>query len=230
VSVAQHLKIRLADYDRRIRTFIPHYPELLAAVASAVELASRESPTIVDLGIGTGALAARCLRLRPRARLIGIDADPEMLAMARRRLSRRARGAPRRTVLIHADFSRAALPPCDVIVATLALHHIASVAAKRRLYAKCHAALRRGGVLATGDCFLAEDAGLSRRYRAAWRAHLNRFYRPRQTRQFFQAWAHEDNYFPLTREWEMLQQAGFEVELLWRLAPFGVLLGRKTPK
>lgn len=228
MSVASHLRIRLSEYDRRIRTFIPHYEEMLSAVASAVELVAKATPTILDLGIGTGALAARCLRLRPRARLIGIDADPQILAVAHRRLSRRARSAAQRIVLIHADFSRAALPSCDLIVATLALHHIAPAAAKRRLYVKCHAALRRGGVLATGDCFLAEDSALSRRYRAAWRAHLSRSYTRRRTQEFFRAWAHDDTYFSLAREWRMLEGAGFQVEVFWRRPPFGVLLARKA--
>ena len=55
MSVAAHLGIRLSEYDRRIRTFIPRYEEILDAAAASVVPKAR---TIVDLGIGTGALAA----------------------------------------------------------------------------------------------------------------------------------------------------------------------------
>ena len=39
--------------------------------------------TIVDLGVGTGALAARCLDRMRRARVVGIDADADILARNR---------------------------------------------------------------------------------------------------------------------------------------------------
>lgn len=225
MSVARHLKIDLSDYDRRIRTFIPGYEEMLAAVASTVTLIDRARPAIVDLGIGTGALAARCLAARPRARLYGIDADPEILDMARRRLSRRR---PSRLTLVHGDFLRAPLPRCDAIVATLALHHIPSATVKQRFYARCFAALRRGGVFVSGDCFVAESPALTRRYLAAWEAHLRKTYGRREARGFFTAWAREDTYFPLAREWSMLAAARFRVEVLWRRPPFAVLVGWKT--
>lgn len=197
---------------------------MLAAVASAITLVNRAQPVIVDLGIGTGALAARCLAARPRARLHGIDADPEILAMARRRLAHAGRSRP---ALVHADFVRAPLPRCNAIVATLALHHIRSAPVKQRFYARCFAALRRGGVLASGDCFVAETSALTRRYMASWMAHLRKTYGARQARGFFAAWAGEDTYFSLAREQAMLSAVGFRVDVLWRRPPFAVLLGIK---
>ena len=89
MGVASHLGIKLADYDRTIRTLIPHYEDLLDAAAQAVDTLGPRRPTVVDLGTGTGALASRILRVRPRARVFGIDEDPGMLAMAHKRMSRR---------------------------------------------------------------------------------------------------------------------------------------------
>src|SRR5438128_10592208 len=108
VSVATHLGIRLTEYDQRIRTFIPHYEEMLDAAAAAVGTGPR---TIVDLGIGTGALAARCLTGARRASVIGIDADRDILSLAARRLGTRAR-------LTWGTFFRAPLPHADAIVAS----------------------------------------------------------------------------------------------------------------
>src|SRR5262245_4686270 len=107
MSVASHLGIRLADYDRRIRTFIPAYEELLAAAAGAVPAGAR---TVVDLGIGTGALAVRCAARARRTRIVGIDADAGILALAARRLGGRA-------TLVHGDVRRTELPRADAIVA-----------------------------------------------------------------------------------------------------------------
>src|SRR5262249_40420144 len=120
MSVSKHLGIVIEEYDDRIRTFIPHYAEMLDEAAAIVGPRAR---TIVDLGIGTGALAARCLARAPQARVIGFDADAEMLRLAERRLGGRV-------TLIDGDFLRAPLPPADAVVASLALHHIRTRSAK----------------------------------------------------------------------------------------------------
>lgn len=222
-SVAGHLGINLSEYDRRIRTFIPHYAELVAVVAAVPSLVRARSPAIVDLGIGTGALAGRCLAANPKATLTGIDADPEILAAARHRL-RRYRGRLR---LVHGSFRDTALPRSDAIVATLALHHIRSAAAKRHFYRRCHAALRRGGVLASGDAFLAGDPVLNQSFIDTWLRHMARTYGSLQARRFLKSWAGEDRYFPLKQEVAMLEDAGFTVEVAWRRPPFAVVIGRK---
>ena len=81
-SVASHLAFSPAKYDERIRSLIPLYDELIAEVAGALAHAARPVRTIVDLGIGTGALARACLESAPGARIWGIDADPGMMAVA----------------------------------------------------------------------------------------------------------------------------------------------------
>ena len=223
MSVAAHLKIHLAEYDRRIRTFIPHYGELLDAVAASAALGRTRGGLIVDLGIGTGALAARCLRAMPRATIYGIDADEAMLNVARRRLGQQ--GARHRFVA--GNFARLPLPRCDAIVATLALHHVKQVAAKRRLYRRCFAALRPGGVLASGDAMPSRAPALKRAEIAAWIAHMRRTYAAPAARGFLAAWAGEDRYMPLALEVQLLESAGFRVDVPWRRAPFAVVVGTR---
>jgi tRNA (cmo5U34)-methyltransferase len=223
VSVAQHLGIRLPEYDRVIRTFIPGYPELLQRVADTVRLVKRRRPRIVDLGIGTGALAARCLAGIPGCTVYGIDADPLILEAARRRLAR----YESRVRLARGNFARATLPPCDAMVATLALHHIRSLGVKQRFYRRCRRALSRGGVLVSGDAFVADDPSLAARALAPWREHMRRSYTPRETTRFLATWAGEDRYLDLANELNLLEAAGFRTDIVWRRPPFAVIVGRK---
>lgn len=197
---------------------------MLDVVAGTLSLVKRRGATVVDLGIGTGALATRCLTALPSATLHGIDADPDILRSARRRLARH--GA--RLRLIQGNFLRTSLPPCHAIVATLALHHILSLEAKERFYRACRAALRRGrgGLLVNGDVYLSDHLDLTREYMDRWQRHLRRYYSARQARAFFRAWASEDRYFPLTKELAALKAAGFDTEVVWRRPPFGVVLAR----
>jgi tRNA (cmo5U34)-methyltransferase len=213
MGVASHLGINLSEYDTRIRSFIPHYEEMLEVGAAAIPARAR---TIVDLGIGTGALSSRCLATVPGARCVGIDVDPEILALAGDRLGNRGR-------FVTGSFLRAPLPPCDALVASFALHHVRTRAAKASLYRRIRAALRPGGVFVSVDCQPASDTGVRRAQFEAWRAHLRGSYTAARADGFLTAWSHEDVYVPLDAEIAMLRAAGFRVELLWRRDAFAVL-------
>jgi ubiquinone/menaquinone biosynthesis C-methylase UbiE len=54
-------------------------PALVERVASAL----RHGGTVIDVGAGTGALALRVARRRPDARVVAVDGDEEVLALAR---------------------------------------------------------------------------------------------------------------------------------------------------
>ena len=88
MSVATHLQLSPDQYDAKIRTLIPRYDELIAEAAQALHLAARPIATLVDLGVGTGALALACLGEVPRARIVGIDTDVAMMKMETRMLER----------------------------------------------------------------------------------------------------------------------------------------------
>ncbi len=217
MGVAAHLGIDLAQYDERIRTFIPHYEEMLDVAADAVPAMAR---TIVDLGTGTGALAARCLEHAPRAHVIGIDSDGGILSAAAGRLQKRG-------CFVCADFVTAPLPQCDVVVASFSLHHVRTRPAKTALYRRVRAALPRGGVLITVDCHPAADPELAQEQHMAWRAHLENYYSRARAVSLLKAWSHEDFYVPLDAEMALMRQAGLRTETLWRKGAFAVIVGKK---
>lgn len=224
MSVASHLRIKISEYDARIRTFIPNYEEMLEAAASVMRLVKEACPLIVDLGIGTGALSFACLKVKPRAKIYGLDSDRPMLGLAWGRFIKISR---RMHEMVHADFLEAPLPRCHAVIASLSLHHIATRARKQELYERCYAALHRGGVMINADCCPAEEPQLAQLGRRAWQDHLEQYYSPQKARGFFKAWAKEDTYFPLAQEIEMMRAAGFAVEVVWRREPLAVVVGVK---
>lgn len=224
MGVTSHLGIRVSEYDERIRTFIPFYDEILDAAAAAVAVTSpRRAPAILDLGIGSGALAARCLAVMPRASLAGIDSDAAMLALAARRLGDRV-------TTTSGDFLKVPLPVCDVATASFALHHIRTARHKASFYARLHRALRPRGVLVNADCCLAASDRIRRRDRDLWLAHLAARYGRARARGFLRAWATEDVYFSLDQEVRFLRRAGFVVDVTWRRASFAVIVGTKVAR
>jgi tRNA (cmo5U34)-methyltransferase len=216
MSVASHLGIKTAEYDRQILTFIPHYDEILDQAAGALAALDRPAKVVLDLGTGSGALAARCLARLRGARVVGIDGDEAMLAMAMKRLGRKL--TPVVGLIEQTPF-----PACDVVTASFSLHHIPDPAVKARVFARAFAALRPGGVLVDADCMMAVDPALRARHHALWLRHLAAAHGLAGARKFLRAWAGEDTYFPLDLETSLLREAGFVVDLVWRRDGFAVL-------
>ena len=145
-----------------------------------------------------------------------------MTTVARQRLGRQAA----RVEIASGSFVEAALPRADAVVATYSLHHIKRRADKQQFYRKCHRALRPGGVLVSGDCFPASTPRGQARDLEIWMAHLSRTFGTRaKARRVYESWAEEDVYVPLAEEIEMLERAGFTVEVPWRRSPFAVIVG-----
>lgn len=220
MGATTHLGIKPGEYDKLIATLIPHYLELIDAAAATVGVVARATPTVVDLGTGSGALAQRILKVRPKARLTGIDADGSMLAAATKRL----RGNIR---TIEENFERVSIPPCDVVSASFALHHVPTSRRKAALYKRCFAALRPGGMFVSADSFLSSSSPLQASDREAWLTHLQRHYTRVKAENFLKTWAKEDVYFRLDREIELLSKAGFAVDVTFRRDCFAVLVGLK---
>ena len=220
-SVRSHLGIEIGAYDKAIRKFLPGYDEMLALAAHTV---ARTSPGhVLDLGAGTGALSLAVLTRCEDCRVTLIDLDPEMLEQARERLAPYAS----RVCFLEQSFHDA-LPDCDAVVASLALHHVPSMVEKRRLFGAIHTSLRPGGVFVNADVTMPAAAEARRTDFETWAAHLvasgiseNRAW------EHFEEWAAEDFYFPLKEELSALEAAGLLAECLWRKTPSTVMMGVK---
>ena len=217
---AAHLGIKLADYDRAIRTFIPRYTAMLDAAAAALAVHAPRAALVVDLGTGSGALAGRVLKAVPSARVVGVDEDEGMLGLAQKRL----RG--RLTALV-GNFLSTPVPRCHAITASFALHHIRTRRQKAALYGRCFRALRPGGVLVNADCCLASNSRRQAHDRSAWRDHLQETYGRSRAEGYLRAWAKEDFYFTLDDEIAMLKAAGFLVDVPWRHDSFAVVVATR---
>lgn len=220
-SVSAHLRLDTAEYDRVIRTYIPHYDEsrrVQLDLLSAAEIG--ESATIVDLGGGSGAFAQAILEQLPRVSVIVRDIDVGMLGVTRDRLAAFAN----RVKLERASFADP-LPPADAVVSAFALHHIPSLETKMEVYRRIREAIRSPGVFLNADAV----AGLFwPLFREQWAAFMaTEGFTLQQAYQNLEDWAAEDTYFSVHEELHIMAQAGFErPECLWRVGPVAVLGAR----
>lgn len=217
--VAAHLGLDPAAYDREIRRFIPGYEEMIGEVVALLADVLPERPLVVDLGAGTGALAGAILDGIPRARVVTIDIDPAMVEASRTRLA--AHGD--RVEIRRASFDHG-IPRCDAVVASLALHHVPELAAKRALYARIREALAPGGVFLSADAAVhAEGPEHARAFRVWSTGMATHGIGRDEAEALFAQWAGEDTYQPMPVELGLLADAGFpRPECFWRRGPMAV--------
>jgi tRNA (cmo5U34)-methyltransferase len=222
--VAGHLGVQADEYDRTIRTFIPHYDRMLGTIVHWLGASIRADGYVVDLGAGTGALSQAILAGMPEARVQLVDVDPTMLEAAAERCSSHADRVDLRLGRFEDD-----LPRCHAVVATLALHHVADHDEKRELYRAIHAVLEPGGLLVVGDLLIHPEGPERRQMLRDWYAHMSRHgITEEEADAHFAQWAEEDFYVALVDELELVRAAGFpRPDCFWRDGGISVYGGFK---
>lgn len=223
-TVSGHLNLRVAEYDDLIRKLVPAYPAMRPVQLDLLALGLPASGgRIVDLGGGTGALAAALAERFPTAEVEIWDTDGEMLAVAQERC---AAFGPR-VHYVQRSFAEP-LPDCDAVAACIALHHVKDLGTKGAIYRNIFAALRPGGIFVNADTAVCAAPKLKHHAFQEWAKSMAAHgIAEKEAFAHFASWAHEDFYPPLITELRLLADAGFaEPECFWReaaAAVFGAL-------
>lgn len=219
-SVSSHLRLDTAEYDRIIRTYIPHYDESRRVQLDLLAAAGLpDAAVIVDLGGGTGSLAEAILERFPRVSVVVRDIDPAMLEQARGRL---ARFGARVELGVGAFLDP--LPEADAVLCAFALHHVPDLRQKAQVYRGIRKALRAEGVFLNADAVSGPFWPMLREEWAGFMAGqgftLDQAYRN------LADWAEEDTYFSVREEIGAMMEGGFtQAECFWRHGPIAVTGG-----
>ena len=201
-----------AAYDRAATGTMPGYDELHQTLLWGVPFSPTRKFRVLELGVGTGTLSSRLLGRFPHAELVGVDLSRRMIAVARTKL-RRYRD---RATLVHGDLSEfPAEAPYDVVVSSLAIHHLEDTA-KWALFRKVRKSLTRGGYFGDADDHLPEDPVFDSRFAQVAQEMVG----SANSAALQRAW-HEHEQFDhpctLSDELSHLESAGFShVDVPWR--------------
>jgi len=156
------------------RPYVPALgrPELTGLYDYVVALATRErtwrsalvalidprpGETILDVGCGTGALAVMLKTACPAARIVGVDPDPAILALATAKARRAGVEIDWRRAMGDRLAEVAPAGSADKVVSSLVLHQC-PLPMKLAILQAMHAALKPGGAMIVGDYGLQRTA------------------------------------------------------------------------
>jgi ubiquinone/menaquinone biosynthesis C-methylase UbiE len=123
----------------------------------AKHVAPQPDDVIVDVGCGTGSQAVLLQQTQPKARIIGVDPDEEVLALARRKAEKTGATVQWRTGMGDRLADVVDAGSADAVVSSLVLHQC-PMAMKQAILASMFATLKPGGRLVIADFGLQRTA------------------------------------------------------------------------
>src|SRR6266852_4099707 len=169
-KIKQHFEEEAQEFDCIILTLIPEYRQMVEALVSAIPFDHSASLRVIDLGCGTGTVAACVLDTFPNAEVTCLDLAENMIAMAQAKLARYPL-----VRFVVGDFNGFDLDGrYDVVVSSLALHHLVTNEDKRHFYRRIYNGLAPGGVFYNADVVLGSSDFLQNVYMEQWRNFMTR--------------------------------------------------------
>ncbi len=146
-------------YDALRRTLIPCFDDFYGTAVDLLESPRR----VLDLGAGTGLMAAFVRERFPDAHLTLLDVAEDMLKVARERFA-----GDERVAFRIGDYAGAALGgPYDAIVSALSIHHLEHPD-KRALFGRLFTALAPGGRFVNADQVEGETPAIDALHKDMW--------------------------------------------------------------
>lgn len=222
-SVEEAFNQAAPEYDAWVRQALPAYDEIFTVALELIRFPPDYPVRFADLGAGTGLFSARVLDAFPNSVGTLYDAAPEMLAVARSRL---ADEAQRVSFVARRLESIAELPTCDVVISSLAIHHLEH-SQKQALFACVYSALTPGGEFVNVDQVRGEPpfGGL---YWSTWLARVRQAGAPEERIQASVRRRLElDRDASLEEQLSWMRAAGFESDCIYKHYFVAVMLGLK---
>jgi tRNA (cmo5U34)-methyltransferase len=224
-TIRKHFEEEAREFDRIIVTLIPDYPRMVEALVMAIPFESSAPIRVVDLGCGTGTVTAGVLGAFPNAEVSCLDLAENMISMARAKLEHhphvRYLAGDFNTFDLHGEY--------DVVVSSLALHHLVTNDDKRRFYGRIYGSLGRGGVFCNADVVLGLNDFLQGMYMQQWRKFMRSSISPEEIEgKWISKYEAEDRPAKLMDQLAWLTEIGFaDVDVIWKHYNFAVYGGRK---
>jgi len=223
--VREHFEAEAKKFDEIIIKLIPFYDQMVSALVDTIYFDNNATIRIIDLGCGTGTIAKKISEKYPNSKIVCLDIASNMIEIAKSKLS-----GHNDTQFITGDFSKIDFEnKFDVVVSSLALHHLENDIAKREFYTKIYNVLSDSGIFYNADVVLASTDYLQDVNMNRWMEFINKSLPMDEIlNKWIPTYRAEDRPARLTDQLKWLEDIGFRsVDTIWKYYNFCVYGGLK---
>lgn len=227
-KIKNHFEQEAKEYDQIIINLIPYYQQIVDAVVASLPANKNAKLDILDLGCGTGTIAAAVKQAYPNAVLTCLDISQNMLDIAKYKLEDDENTSYILSNFYDFEFTH----KYDAVVSSLALHHLENNDDKQQFYHKIYAGLKDNGCLINADVILAPTDDLQAAYMQAWRSFMIANTSEEEVdNKWIPTYYAEDRPITIKKHCSMLDAAGFaSTKTVWKYNNFAVYMAVKRLK
>lgn len=221
--VKQHFNDEAEAFDTVIKNLIPYYEQMVLAVINSIPFNSQERISVLDLGCGTGTIANAVKIAYPDSIITCVDISDKMLNVASGKIPD--------AIFIESDFYNFVFPQkYNVIVSSLALHHLVTKTDKLDFYHKIYDGLNASGVFINADVVLASTDSLQDVYMTQWKNFMLRNVTSFEVEnKWIPSYHTEDRPISMLEHLCMLKETGFDnMDIVWKYYNFCVFMATKN--
>ena len=221
--IKAHFEEEAKEFDIIIKKLIPNYDEMINALVSIIPVSKEGEFSMIDLGCGTGTVSKAVKNNFPNVTVTCVDIAEKMLEIAKDKIGGDVK-------CVQADFySFAFIEKFDLIVSSLALHHLAKDGDKLEFYKKIYSALNPNGLFINIDVVLGSNEKLQRVYMKKWQEFMARNVSEEEIKEkWLPNYYAEDRPAKLTAHLDMLENSGFSVvDVIYKYYNYAVYCAEK---
>ena len=221
-SIVQKFNENANRYDFQRSKLIPCFDDFYSIAASLMNTHS-STPTVLDIGSGTGLFSSLILEKYPDAHITLIDISEKMMDIAKKRFSNFLNV----NYVLDDYTSHKFESKFDMIVSSLSIHHLTDKE-KESLYHQAYSLLNKGGVFVNADQVLGHTPYLDTLYKNDWKQKIESSGLSQEEINSAHERTKLDKMSTLADQLNWLKESGFkDVDCIYKYFNFVVLFGRK---
>jgi len=222
-DVKEHFDSEAKAYDSLILTLIPNYLEMIDVLVNSIPFDGREPFKVLDLGCGTGNISKKIKEKFPNSKIHCVDLADNMVKISQKKLADYSEISYEtgdfQSISLSSDY--------DVIVSSLAMHHLKTDQDKKEMYQKIYESLTPGGVFYNADVVLGSTKYLQNLYLGKWKEFMALSHSEEEIEnKWMPTHRREDKPAKMIDHIKWLEEAGFkQVDVVWKYYNYGVYGG-----
>lgn len=224
-EIKSHFEEEAEEFDTIILKLVPFYKEMIDALVSAIPFEKQRQISVLDVGSGTGNISKKVKETFPNSKITCLDFAQNMIEMAKIKLKEYDT-----ITYVVEDFSAfEANKKYDVVISSLALHHLATDEDKKIFYKKTYNILSFGGVFYNADVVLGSNEYLERVNMAKWMEFMSKnITKEEMETNWIPKYRKEDRPARLMDHIRWMQESGFlHIDVIWKYYKGAVYGGYK---